>query len=116
MSAKLERATFETSRELDHFSEKELCAQIGHDQSVWPVPILRELIDNALDAAELAGVPPVIEITTTDDRITVTDNGPSIPETTIKRSLEYMVRVSTRSHTRTRKSSHYSIPSIQTGG
>ncbi len=65
MSTKLERAIFETSRELEYFSEKELCAQIGHDQSFWPVPILRELIDNALDAAELAGVPPVIEITTT---------------------------------------------------
>ncbi len=116
MSAKLERASFETSRELEYFSEKELCAQIVHDQSFWPVPILRELIDNALDAAELAGVPPVIEITTTDDRITVTDNGPGISETTIKRSLDYMVQVSTRSHTRTRKSSHYSTPSFQTGG
>ena len=31
MTAKLERATFETSRELEYFSEKELCAQIGHD-------------------------------------------------------------------------------------
>ncbi len=77
---------------------------------------LTRKIDNALDAAELAGVPPVIEITTTDDRITVTDNGPGISETTIKRSLDYMVQVSTRSHTRTRKSSHHSNPSIQTGG
>ena len=124
MSAKLERATFETSRELEYFSEKELCAQIGHDTEFWPVAILRELIDNALDAAELAGVLPVIEITTTDDSITVADNGPGIPETTIKRSLDYMVRVSNKAYyvspTRGQMGNAlkviYATPFVATGG
>ena len=88
MSAKLERATFETSRELEYFSEKELRAQIGHDPEFWPVAILRELIDNALDAAELAGVLPEIDITTADDCISVTDNGLGISASTIERSLD----------------------------
>ena len=88
MDATLKRETFETSRELEYFSEKELLAQIGHDTKFWPVAILRELIDNGLDAAELAGVPPVIDITTSGDTVTVVDNGSGIPETTIERSLD----------------------------
>ena len=98
MVATLQRETFETSRELEYFSEKELRAQIGHDPNFWPVAILRELIDNALDAAELASVLPEIDITTADDCITVTDNGLGIPASTIERSLDYMVRVSNKAY------------------
>ena len=98
MSAILERVTFETSRELEYFSEKELRSQIGHAREFWPAVILRELIDNALDAAEQDGAAPAIEITTADDRITVTDNGPGIPASIIERSLDYMVRVSNKAY------------------
>ena len=98
VGAKLERKLFEMPRELEYLSEKELRAQIGHAPDFWPAAILRELVDNALDAAELAGVLPVIEITTADDCITVTDNGTGIPETTIRRSLDFMVRVSNKAY------------------
>src|SRR5690606_8006700 len=98
MTAVLQRETFETSRALEYFSEKELRAQIGFDVDYWPVAILRELIDNALDAAEAAGVPPEIGVSTADDTITVTDNGPGIPAETIARSLDYMVRVSNKAY------------------
>jgi len=47
-AAKLERQVFETSRELEFFSEKELMMQIGYDQHRWPIALLKELIDNAL--------------------------------------------------------------------
>ena len=98
MSEVLEREIFETSRELEYFSEKELTAQIGYEPECWPVAILRELVDNALDAAESVGVLPKIKITTDNDCISVSDNGPGIPSRTIERSLDYLVRVSNKAH------------------
>jgi len=59
---KLARTTFETSRLLDFCSEKELTAQTGHDRDEWPLVALKELLDNALDACEEAGMPPEIHV------------------------------------------------------
>ncbi len=64
-TATLARETFRTSRLLEYFSEK-------------------ELVDNALDAAEEAGVLPDIAIELTGDRIVVADNGPGLPATVIE--------------------------------
>ena len=89
MSAVLQRTTFETSRALEYFTEKELQAQIGSDPPFWPVAILRELVDNALDACEESGTAPEIEITMEgNDSFTVKDNGPGIPAEVIERSVE----------------------------
>ena len=93
---KLERTTFRTSRNLDFFSEKELVAQTGHRQDVWPLVILKELVDNALDACEEAGVAPNIKIVVDSRGITVADNGPGMPVKTIDGILNYSVRVSSR--------------------
>jgi DNA topoisomerase VI subunit B len=90
------RSAFETSRLLDYFSEKELTTQIGHTAQFWPVAILRELIDNALDACEGTGVPPENTVTTADDVLSVTDNGPGVRAETVEKSLDYMLRVMTR--------------------
>ena len=51
-AAKLERTTLRTSRLLDFCSRKELIAQTGHNLDVWPLVVLKELVDNALDACE----------------------------------------------------------------
>ena len=56
----LERATFRTSRLLDFCSEKELIAQTGHRPEAWPLVVLQELVDNALDACEEARTAPEI--------------------------------------------------------
>ena len=77
--ASLQRTTFETSRLLDFFSEKELVAQTGHEVAEWPLVIVKELIDNALDACEEAGIAPVISVTVDEAGIEVTDNGPGMP-------------------------------------
>jgi DNA topoisomerase VI subunit B len=56
--------------------------------------LLKELIDNALDACETAGTPPEINITLTPQGFTVADNGPGISQALIERSLDYDIRVS----------------------
>lgn len=95
MAATLNRQTFETSRLLEFFSEKELNMQIGHYRQKWPIALAKELIDNALDACESAGVLPEIAICLDQDSLTIGDNGPGLPVKVIERSLDYAVRVST---------------------
>ncbi len=51
-AAQLHRATLRTSRLLDFCSRKELIAQTGHQPEAWPLVVLKELVDNALDACE----------------------------------------------------------------
>jgi DNA topoisomerase VI subunit B len=90
----LQRTTFTSSRAMEFFSEKELQLQIGHERDRWPLALVKELIDNSLDACEAAGTPPEITITVRPNVVSVRDNGPGLPETTIQRSLDYLVRVS----------------------
>lgn len=85
-----------TSRMLDFCSEKELTAQIGHPRHAWPLVVLKELVDNALDACEEARIAPEVAVTVDDTGITVADNGPGIPESTIKSVLDFGIRVSSR--------------------
>jgi DNA topoisomerase VI subunit B len=94
----LQREAFTISRQLEYFTEKELRLQIGTDPEVWPLALTKELIDNALDATEAAGIAPIIEVTLDKDGVTVGDNGPGLPEHIIEQSLDYMVRVSDKLH------------------
>jgi hypothetical protein len=45
----LERTTFKTSRLAEFCSRRELIAQTGHQVRDWPLVVLKELTDNALD-------------------------------------------------------------------
>jgi DNA topoisomerase VI subunit B len=58
--------------------------------------VLKELIDNALDACEEAEVAPVIEVTVKRGSITIQDNADAIAADTIKSILDYNIRVSSR--------------------
>ena len=93
---RLQRETFKTSRLLDFCSERELTKQIGHGADRWPLVILKELVDNAIDAAEEAGIAPVVGVEVADGAITITDNGPGIAAETIAGILDFSVRVSSR--------------------
>src|ERR1051326_4891311 len=94
--AKLQRQTFTTSRLLDFLSRKELVAQIGHPPSAWPLVLVKELLDNALDACEEADLAPRIRLAVDQAGIAVQDNGPGIPPETLAGILDFAVRVSSR--------------------
>ena len=94
----LKRAAFTTNRALEFFTESELRTQIGYGRKMWPAVIAKELIDNALDACETAGVSPIITIRLDAGALTVSDNGAGLPTTTIQQSLDYAVRVSDKKH------------------
>ena len=92
----IQRTTFSTSRLLEFCSRKELVAQTGHEPDDWPLVILKELIDNALDACEEAGIAPVIRVTVARGKIRVRDNGPGIPPETVASILDFTTRTSSR--------------------
>jgi C4-dicarboxylate-specific signal transduction histidine kinase len=91
----LTRKRFVTSRLADFADPKKLAVQIGHGPSWWPDVILKELVDNALDAAEGAGVGPKIAITITGTSISVSDNGGGMPTKAVKQILNYATKAST---------------------
>jgi hypothetical protein len=88
--------TFSTSRALEFCSVKELVAQTGHEPDDWPLVVIRELIDNALDACEEAGITPVVRVTVANSRIRVRDNGPGLPPDTVASILDFTTRTSSR--------------------
>jgi DNA topoisomerase VI subunit B len=94
------RTTFEMSRALEFFSESELTMQLAVNSERWGLAILKELLDNALDACEQTARPPVITVTVDPaaHTLSVQDNGPGLRAATLERSLDYTVRVSDKAH------------------
>ena len=72
----LQRVAFKTSSLAEFVGQRELTAQTGHHPQDWPLVILKELVDNAIDAAEEAQIAPQIDIrvSTETGEITITDN------------------------------------------
>jgi DNA topoisomerase VI subunit B len=95
---RLAREVFSTSRLAEFCSRKELVAQTGHDVDDWPLVIVKELLDNALDIAEEHGVDPVvsIEVSTERGEIVIADNGAGIPPETVGNIIDYRVKTSSR--------------------
>ena len=96
LKTQLDRTCFSTSRLLDFCSEKELIAQTGHSVVDWPLAILKELVDNALDACEDAATAPRITVEVNSGEFSASDNGPGIHADTINSVLDFSVRVSSR--------------------
>jgi DNA topoisomerase VI subunit B len=93
---RLTRVPFKVSRLMEFCTRRELENQTAHAVYDWAFVILKELVDNALDDAEEAGIAPVISVAVKGGSITVTDNGSGIPANTVKGVLDYTVRVSSR--------------------
>jgi DNA topoisomerase VI subunit B len=94
--SKLTRVAFRVSRLMEFCSERELQNQTGHSVYEWPLVVLKELMDNALDAAEEAEIAPVISITVGRGHIAIQDNAGGLEPDTINSILDYTIRVSSR--------------------
>jgi DNA topoisomerase VI subunit B len=87
---------FKVSRLMEFCTLRELQNQTGHSYHDWALVVLKELMDNALDACEEAEVAPVISVGVKNGSITIQDNGGGIETATIESILDYTVRVSSR--------------------
>ena len=72
--------------------------QIGLPRQDWAEALIKELIDNALDAAESIGVPPCIQVHADPHLISVQDNGPGLPLATLDGVRDYSKRVSDKAY------------------
>ena len=93
---KLTRVAFKVSRLMEFCTLSELQNQTGHSVYDWALVVLKELMDNALDACEESEVAPVIWIDVKDGSITIQDNAGGIDPATVESILDYAVRVSSR--------------------
>jgi hypothetical protein len=94
---KLTRVAFRVSRLMEFCTKRELQNQTGHSIYEWPLVVLKELMDNALDACEEAEVAPTISIAVEESGcISIRDNAGGIDTQTIKSILDYSIRVSSR--------------------
>jgi Histidine kinase-, DNA gyrase B-, and HSP90-like ATPase len=104
MTSAVQRTVFATPRAAEFVELRALQAQTGQSADAFGGVVVKELIDNALDAAESAGVAPVIEIeVSTDDGITyitVTDNGNGITPATIADVCDFNVLASDKARYR----------------
>src|SRR6516162_6790310 len=90
-----EREHFTISRELEYFTADELTKQTSYGREEWwPGVILKEPLDNALDAAEQAGVAPEIVVSFDGSRLEISDNGAGIPPEIVERLTDFSTRTS----------------------
>ena len=92
----LTRKTFTISRLAEFASTVELTKATGHPVERWPLVIAKELIDNALDAAEEAKVAPKISILIDQRSVSVANSGPGIGPETVTSVVDFAVRTSSR--------------------
>ena len=94
----IQREHFKISRSSEYFDASELQAQTGRPKRCFGEVILKELVDNALDACETVGVIPEIGISfnSFDEKlaICVSDNGAGINEKIIDKILDFDTRTS----------------------
>jgi len=93
---KLMRVAFTVSRLMEFCSKRELENQTASSTYDWPLVVLKELFDNALDACEEAEVTPIVEVIVGPGFIAIADNADGIAAATISSILDYTIRVSSR--------------------
>lgn len=94
------REILEIKREAEYFTPEGLRTLTGLPQDKWEFAILKECLDNSLDAInELPGKEIVIE--TGEDYLAVYDSGPGIPEDVLDRIFDFSVYVSSKRDFRT---------------
>lgn len=84
----------------DFLSVADLEATLGADRCHFAQVAVKELVDNALDAAEAANLLPTVTIDAVGDvdqgtlTVTVADNGPGIPAQVVAQVLDFDHRIS----------------------
>ena len=103
-SVTVDRVVFSTPRAAEFLELRALQAQTGQPMSAFGDVVVKELLDNALDAAESAGRPPVIDVDTYRAGetivITVADNGNGISADTVARLCDFTMLVSDKARYR----------------
>ena len=109
MPAPLQRTTYAMPRAAEYFSRQKLQMMTGQPPSQFGAVVLKELLDNAIDATEHAeamaayaasGTTPLIQIGWAPDgdeqhvTLTVGDNGVGIPPATVTSVLDFATRTS----------------------
>src|SRR5262249_21187310 len=95
--APAERLAFTTSQAMEYFSRKYLTTRIGCPPAGWPLALVKELIDNGLDAAETKGKTPDINVTCGRDFFAVEDAGPGIEPEVVAATLDFSTKPSSNS-------------------
>jgi DNA topoisomerase VI subunit B len=91
----LQRAVFETPRTEDYFDVRKLETMTGQPDRMFAAVIIKELVDNGLDAAETTSPlrPPEVLIGVRREkhqvRLIVRDNGDGIPPEVVRRVLDF---------------------------
>jgi DNA topoisomerase 6 subunit A-like protein len=96
---KSQRTTFKTSRAAQYLESRALTAMTGKGKDRFADVVVKELLDNALDACETSGVAPEVTLGVEERLfgevvITVGDNAGGIPESTVHDALDFNVLVS----------------------
>jgi len=94
---RLNRKIAEISRSSEFFSVSELEAQTGQPKEKFAAVALKELVDNAIDAAEAASSNPEVAVEIDMGKasliITVHDNGSGIESETVDKIKDFDIRV-----------------------
>src|ERR1043166_1929842 len=93
------RQMFERSRDAEFFDPSELQKQTGQPRERFVSVVLKELLDNACDACETAGVAPCLMLVVAHPTpelvaLTVQDNGVGLAPATVQRILNFATRTS----------------------
>lgn len=85
----------QTSRFVEYFYQDHLMTLTGLNQDRWDEVIVKELMDNALDAGE-GSEEPRLEIDLLADRFAVFDSGPGIGEEALRKIGDFTAYASTK--------------------
>ena len=91
----LVREVLETSRQVEYFNTDGLRTLTGLDEKLWDFAILKELLDNALDAInEITN--KRVSVRYENDKLTIYDSGSGIPEQVLDTIFDFEKYVSSK--------------------